>query len=151
MARDTGRYKLLTRRSLLLAGGQAALFGALASRMYYLQVVESGRYAVLADANRINPRLLPPPRGLILDRTGVPMAENRQNYRLVVTPEEAPDMTATLDALAKMVPIADYDRKRIEREITRRRPFVPVLVRENLTWDQVAEIEGNSPDLPGGD
>ena len=57
--------------------------------MYQLQVVDADRYAVLADENRINLRLLAPPRGRILDRFGVPLADNRQNYRLVVVAEQS--------------------------------------------------------------
>ena len=74
------RGKVVSRRALMLGGGKVVLLTALIGRMYYLQVLESGKYAVLADENRINLRLLPPPRGRILDRNGVPMAVNQQNY-----------------------------------------------------------------------
>ena len=61
MHEDNERSKSFTRRTLLVGGGQAALFAVLAGRMYYLQVVESDRYAMLAEDNRISLRLLPPP------------------------------------------------------------------------------------------
>ena len=92
MRRETYRQKLFTRRALLVAGGQAALFAALAGRMYQLQIVETDRYAVLADENRINLRLLAPPRGRILDRFGVALADNRQNYHLVIVAEQTGDI-----------------------------------------------------------
>ena len=72
--------KALTRRAAVLAAGQALLVAGLAGRMYQLQILEADRYRVLADENRINLRLLAPPRGRILDRFGVPLADNRQNY-----------------------------------------------------------------------
>lgn len=149
MHRDAERQKLFTRRMAILAGGKLVLFSALVGRMYYLQVIESERYQTLADENRINLRLLPPPRGRIVDRYGLPMAINQQNYRVLVVPEQARDVEATLEALASLVPVTEADRRRILREVRRRRRFVPVTVRENLSWEEVARIEVNAPDLPG--
>ena len=97
---DQARLKTFSRRALLLGGGQALLLATLAGRMYYLQVVESDRYTTLAEDNRINLRLLAPPRGRIVDRFGVPLAINQQNYRVVLVREQAGDLPATLDALS---------------------------------------------------
>ncbi len=47
------------------------------------------------------------------------------------------------------MPLADYERARIDREVHRHRRFIPVMVREFLTWDEMAAIEVNAPDLPG--
>lgn len=149
MHRDSERHKLFSRRALMLAGGKAALLAVLGGRMYYLQVVESERYVTLADENRINLRLLPPPRGSIVDRLGRPMADNRQNYRVVIIPEQATDVERTLDLLSLIVPLGAGERRRIRREVERKRAFVPITVRENLDWSEVARIEANTPDLPG--
>lgn len=147
--RDADNAKVIGRRALLLAGGKVALLSALLGRMYYLQVMEAGKYAVLADENRINLRLLPPPRGRILDRDGVPMAVNQQNYRVLVVSEQTDDLEDTLDALSNIIPVAEHDRVRIRREADRRPSFVPLLVRENLSWDDISRVEINTPDLPG--
>lgn len=147
--RDNERQKLFNRRMALLAGGKLALFGVLASRMYYLQVLESERYRTLADENRINLRLLPPPRGRIVDRYGIPLAINQRNFRVLVIPEQARNVERTLDSLSALIPIGDGDRRRVLRDMRRRRSFVPLTVRENLGWDEVAKIEVNAPDLPG--
>ena len=149
MHEDNERSKSFTRRTLLVGGGQAALFAVLAGRMYYLQVVESDRYAMLAEDNRINLRLLPPPRGRIVDRFGVPLAVNQQNYRVVLVREQARDVEHTLDALARVVELSEYDYQRILREAKRKRAFVPVNVRDYLSWEEVSRIEVNAPDLPG--
>ena len=77
MQREAQRHKLLTRRAAILGASQAILFTALAQRMYQLQIVESDRYLVLADENRINLQLLAPARGRILDRFGAALAGNR--------------------------------------------------------------------------
>ncbi len=149
MHRDRDREKLFGRRVAMLAGGKLLLLSALVGRMYYLQVVESERYKTLADENRISLRLLPPPRGRIVDRFGVPMAVNRKNYQVVVVPADTGDVEATLDRLGKIIPIGENERRRIRREVRRKRWFVPVTVRANLNWREVARIEVNAPDLPG--
>jgi penicillin-binding protein 2 len=149
MQREARRHKLLTRRAAMLGAGQAILFTALAERMYQLQILESGRYLVLADENRINLQLLAPQRGRILDRFGAALADNHQNYRLVVIAEQAGDITATIDALAGLIEIGEGDRRRVLRDIRRKHPFVPVVVRGNLSWVEMARIEVAIPELPG--
>jgi penicillin-binding protein 2 len=149
MRRDADRQKLFARRAVMLAGGKALLLSALAGRMYYLQVIEAPRYATLADENRINLRLLPPPRGRILDRHGRLLAGNERTYRVTIVAEQARSVEATLDALGLLVDISPADRERILREVRRKRSFVPVTILENLDWEAVARIEVNAPALPG--
>ena len=117
--------------------------------MYQLQIVDSDRYALLADENRMNLRLLAPVRGRILDRFGVALADNRQNYHLVVVAEQAGDITATLDALGTLIEVSDADRRRVLRDIRRKHSFVPVVVRANLSWEEMARVEVAIPELPG--
>ena len=149
MPHETQRSKLLTRRAALLAGAQAALTAALGARLYQLQIIEKDRYTVLADENRINLRLLAPPRGRILDRFGVTLADNGHNYRLVIVPEQAGDLDATLDALAAVIEIGEADRRRVQRDARRKHSFVPLVVRANLTWQEVARVEVAVPELAG--
>lgn len=148
-SRDNDRQRFFTRRAALLAGGQFGLLAALVGRMYYLQVVESERYHMLAEENRINMRLLPPSRGRILDRFGVPVAINEQNYRVLIKSENTPDVSAVLDRLAMIISINADEKARILKEIRRKKKFVPVTVREFLDWEDVARLEVNAPDLPG--
>ncbi|MSP67593.1 MAG: penicillin-binding protein 2 [Alphaproteobacteria bacterium] len=149
MRTDADRRKSFTRRATLLAGGKLLLAAPLAARLYYLQVQQSDQYTTLAEDNRINLRLLPPPRGRLLDRFGEPIATNQQNYRVVIVSEQTRSVEATLDALARLVEIDDHGRRRVLREVKRKRAFVPITVRDNLTWAEVARIEINAPDLPG--
>ena len=149
MQQDKELYRTFGRRAAILAGTKAVLFGALAARMYYLQVVEADRYALLAEENRINLRLLPPPRGRILDRFGLPLATNDQNFRVVVVAEQTDDLEGTLQALGRLLPIDVLNHDRIRKEVGKKRAFVPITVQEDLDWPVVARIEVNAPDLPG--
>lgn len=149
MRRETGQNNVFTRRALLMGAGQLGVFGLLAAKLHQVQIVEGERYALLAENNRISARLIAPPRGRILDRSGAVIGGNQLNWRALLTAELATDIDATLDRFARIVPLADHDRARIERELRRRRRFIPVIVREFLTWEDMAQVEVNAPDLPG--
>jgi len=143
------RRGAFTRRALLLGGVQASAFGLLAWRLHTLQVDQGERFATLAEENRRSARLLSPPRGRVLDRNGAVVAGNRLNWRALLVAEHTSDVGATLDTLGRIVPLTDADRARVVRDVRRRRRFVPVVVREFLTWEEMARIEVNAPDLPG--
>ncbi|UFN49387.1 penicillin-binding protein 2 [Roseomonas sp. OT10] len=143
------RRSVFTRRALLLAAVQAGGIGFLGYRLHRLQVEEGDRYATLAEENRISARLLAPPRGRVLDRAGKVVAGNQLNWRALLVAESAGDVPAVLETFSRIVPLQDFERARIEREVRRRRRFVPVTVREFLTWEEMARIDLNAPDLPG--
>ncbi len=143
------RRGIFTRRAAVLGVLQLGAFGFLASRLYKLQVEEGARYATLAEENRVSARLFAPPRGRILDRNGRVVAGNRLNWRALLVAEQTADVAATLETFSRIVPLGDHERTRIEREMRRNRRFVPVVLREFLTWEEMARIEVNAPDLPG--
>ena len=149
MYRDNERQRLFTRRAAILGGAQLAAAGILAGRMYQIQVVESDRYKMLAEDNRINMRLVAPARGRIVDRFYSPLAVNRESYRVLLIAERTRDVERTLERLDRLIGLTEAERSRVLREVKRRRAFVPVTVREGLGWREVAKIEVNAPDLPG--
>ena len=146
---ENKRAGIFTRRALLVGAAQLGTFGALAAKLYQVQMVEGGRYATMAESNRISARLIAPPRGRIIDRAGIVVGGNRLNWRALLTAELTTNVDGTLDTFARIVPLADHERARIERELRKRHRFIPVIVREFLTWEEMARIEVNAPDLPG--
>ena len=148
--KNKSRYASFSRRTLLLSGGMTAVFGVLAGRLYQLQVVDGDHYLSQAEDNRINLRLLAPPRGRILDRFGVSLAASRRNYRVMIVPEQTKHGVSTaLDALAKVIPLNDRIRVRVIREAQVNKAFMPILVAENLSWDDFARLNLDLPYLPG--
>jgi len=143
------RRAVFTRRALLLGGMQLGAFGFLGYRLHKLQVEQGARFATLAEENRLSARPLSPPRGRILDRNGQVVAGNRLNWRVLLVAEQTQDIAASLETFSRIVPLTDNERARVERELRRRRRFVPTIVREFLTWEEMARIEVNAPDLPG--
>jgi penicillin-binding protein 2 len=145
------RQRRLSRRALLLGGSQLAAFGLLAGRMYQLQVLESERYRVLADRNRISLRLEVASRGLILDRFGRPLAQSRSVYRIAVVPEEADDLRAVIDRLNELLPLAPGRREKVLELAAHQRSFIPIVTYENLSWPEIARVSVHAADLPGVD
>ncbi len=143
------RHQAFSKRAFLLGAGQFAAFGVLGARMYYLQVLEADQYALQADENRINYRLIAPLRGKIVDRFGGAVATNRENLQVIVIPEETTQLRDTLAKIATVVPLKDSDIDRVMKRAKRQRGFVPITVVENLDWEQFAQISVHGPNLPG--
>lgn len=147
--RENKQIRSFTRRAAILGAGQALMFGVIASRVYYLQVIESEQYKVLSDENRISLRLLPPQRGRILDRFGEELATLRQNYGVILIPERTRDVKRTLEALSEHVSISEENHKRVLREIRTKRSFMPIIIADDLSWEGFARINVKSYDLAG--
>lgn len=141
--------RTIGRRALVVGALQLGLAGILGFRLRDMQVEQADKFRLLAEENRINMRLLPPARGLIFDRNGVVIAANAQNYRVVMIREHADDIEAVMARLARLVDIPPDGVARAIDEMRRRAPFVPVTVMERVSWDDVAEINLNTPVLPG--
>ena len=139
----------ITRRGVLLLGGQLAVAGTLAWRMRQLQVVETDRYRLLAEENRVNVRLIAPSRGQLFDRNGEALAINTQNFRVVMVREQAGDAEAMLEKLSELVDIPEPQRQRMLKEIMQKPAFVPVGVAEHLSWEDFSRVNVNAPALPG--
>ncbi|HQP19582.1 MAG TPA: penicillin-binding protein 2, partial [Phenylobacterium sp.] len=143
------RQGVFHRRAFLLGGLAGTGLLALGGRLAHLQIVEAQRYEKLSASNQFNFRLVPPPRGLIVDRNGVVLATNRPNFRLLVAREEHNDPKALLTSLAQFVPLDDARQKRLLVDIKRAPRQTPVAVMEDMTWEQFSAINVRAPELPG--
>jgi len=148
-SRDTEESaRSVNRRSLLLGGSMTAFVAVLGARMRYMQVEKADEFRLLAEDNRISIRLIPPARGLIHDRNGKLIAGNEQNYRIVISREDAGDVEDVLHRLAGIVPISPEDMERALKEAKKRSPL-PIIVADRLPWEDVSKVAVNSPGLPG--
>ena len=103
----------------------------------------------MAEENRINLRLLPPTRGIIYDINGIPLAENEQNYRIVLRREDAGDLDMVLERLARLMPIDPAVLERTREEALARPSFTPVTVMDRVSWEDISKVTVNAPALPG--
>lgn len=126
------------------------LFAVLIFRFYDLQILDYEIYATRADSNRIQVQPVPPNRGLIFDRNGVLLAENRPSYTLSIVKERTPDLEKTLKALAELVEVGEDDLSNFYKGLKqRRRPYESVPLRYHLTENEIARIAVNEYALEG--
>ncbi len=149
--KDHEREARLIRSRMLVAGiGLIILIMLLMFRMYYLQVVQYEHHSTLAENNRIHVQSLPPTRGMIYDRNGVVIADNRASFSLTLTRERAGDLDEVLDSIVEILELDNDSRELFEKRIRQgRRPFEPVPVMFELSEEQIARIAINQFRLPG--
>ena len=148
--RDTeDSARKVRRRAFLMGSAMGAFVAVLGARMRYLSVDQADEFRLLAEENRVNIRLIPPARGLIHDRNGKLIAGNEQNYRVVITREDAGDVELVLKRLAAIVPLSEEEIARTLRETERRSPFVPIIVADRMSWQDFSKVALNAPSLPG--
>ena len=126
-------------------------FALLGARLVYLQVLRHDYFSDLSQGNRVRIDPMPPSRGLILDRNGMPLALNRPSYQLEVTREQTPDLEDTLDRLVAIGLLPADDRERTSRTIRARRSFESVPVRLQLDEEDLARFAVHRHDFPGVD
>lgn len=139
-----------TRRSILAMVIVLALFGVLIARFYSLQVLHFENYATMSDQNRIQVRPVPPNRGLIYDRRGNLLADNRPSFTLSIVREQVADLDKTIARLSTLVEIDDGDIETFYKYLKqRRRPFEPIPLRYQLSDPEIAVLAVNKYDLDG--
>ncbi|MBF8221287.1 penicillin-binding protein 2 [Halomonas sp. 328] len=137
-------------RSLLAAFLVVALTATLMGRLAYLQVVQHEVYITRSEKNRVRVEPLPPTRGLIYDRNGVLLAENRPTYNLTLVRERVEDLEATLALLVELLELPEDEVEAFrERSRQRQRPFQPALLMSDLDEVQIARLAVNRHRLPG--
>ncbi len=141
--------KKMSRRAFILMGVQVGFMGILALRMRQLGIKQSEQFRLLAEENRINLQLVPPTRGLIYDRRGIPVATNVPIYRIQMIREQTNNPEDVLRKLSEIVPLSEEDIEAVLDNMSKRRPWVPVTVTEDITWEHVASVAANAPSLPG--
>ncbi len=148
--KDKSRYATFTRRSLMVSGGISAVFAVIAGRLYQLQIREGEEFETRAEENRVSQRLVAPLRGRVLDRFGIELATNRRNYRVLIVAEQAAEgVDAAIATVGKLIYLSDRQRERVKHDIAANKPFAPVPIAENLSWDEFARINLHLPYLPG--
>jgi penicillin-binding protein 2 len=137
------------RRSVLLGGFTALGLGALGFRLSQLQLVETSRYQTLSASNQFNFRLVPPPRGRILDRDGTEIASNRPEFSILLQRDVVDDVDDAIDKVAALIPISDARRRQIKRDIAEAPRSSPVAIATDLSWDEFSRVNVRMPELPG--
>jgi penicillin-binding protein 2 len=135
-------------RLWIAAGFVLLMFGVLAARFVYLQVVKHGHYHTLAEANRISIVPVVPNRGIISDRNGVVLAHNYSAYTLEIRPNRVDDLEKLINELSTIVDIAPRDRRRFRRLLEESKNFESLPIRTRLSEEEIARFAANRYRFP---
>ena len=142
------RREAWARRVLALAIVTAVGFVALLGQLWYLQVLEGGRMHELSERNRIRVRPVAAPRGILFDRNGLALVDNRPAFTLSLIPHELEDRDAVVARLSVLLKIPAGELldalDRVPADSIR-----PLRVRRNLTLEDVTKVEERKLELPG--
>ncbi len=142
--------RIFSRRLVVALLAIVALLVLLLARLYNLQVVNFNNYVTQSDRNRVQVQALPPTRGLILDRQGKLLADNRPSYTLTLIKEQVNDLPATLELLSELVELRDDELEGFHKRLKqRRRPFEAVPLSYRLSEEEIARLAVNEYRLPG--
>lgn len=141
--------RLFSRRALTAMLVVSLLFCVLIVNMYHLQVKSYQIYQTRSEGNRIKVVPLAPNRGMITDRNGILLAENRPVFSLELVPEQVENMTETLAELAQLIEIPDELQQSFLRDVRQQRRFNSIALKEQLNDEEVAIISVNLHRFPG--
>jgi penicillin-binding protein 2 len=145
-----GGRELFARRVAAVFVLIVCAIGLLFWRMFDLQVVQHEQYRTRSDENRIQIRPIAPPRGLIFDRNGELLADNRPVFSLSIVPERVGNLSLRLEELAELVELSDHELEAFSRRFERpRRPFEPIPLKTVLNESEIATLAVNRHRLPG--
>ncbi|HEU4652976.1 MAG TPA: penicillin-binding protein 2 [Steroidobacteraceae bacterium] len=140
---------LFEQRAIAAAIIMVIALGAVIARLFYLQVVRYDYFAELSQGNRIKTEPIPPNRGLILDRNGLPLATNAPSYQLELTREQVGDLDATLKGLTALGLLDPDAIPALKKDIRGRRIFEAVPIKLQLSEEELARFAARRYDFPG--
>ncbi|WP_455887594.1 penicillin-binding protein 2 [Pseudomonas rustica] len=142
--------RLVRNRVVVGAVAIMLLICVLIARLYYLQIIQYDYHSTLSENNRVHVQPIPPTRGLIFDRNGVIVADNRPSFSLSMTRERAGNWQEVLDTIVEVLELSADDRALFEKRMRQgRRPFEPVPILFELNEEQIARVAVNQFRLPG--
>lgn len=129
----------------------AAIFAVLAFRLWYLQLFQGSKFRMFSQENHLRTISIPAPRGMILDRKGRILADNRPSFDLYIIPEDVDDQKEVLRRIGKILKVRpqELENKLKEAEAQGIPPFKQIILKKGLIWEELARIEANRIYLPG--
>jgi len=149
---DPARERELFARRLFVGTLVTLLLTVVLSLRYFdLQISRHEDFATQSNNNRVLVRPLPPSRGLIYDRKGELIADNRPSYNLTIVPERSQNVEHLLSELGKLINISKRDIDRFNKNLRRRRPYEQTTLHVNLSESERAILAVNGHRLNGAE
>ncbi|RLB23110.1 MAG: penicillin-binding protein 2 [Deltaproteobacteria bacterium] len=125
------------------------MVGILFVRLWFLQIISGAQYRKKSESNRIDLRDVLPVRGMIFDRNGELLVDNRASFVLGVIPEDITNLDGLIADICRLIDIDGLSAKKKINEGLHQNPFNPVYIKKGLTRDELARIETNAFHMPG--
>lgn len=148
MRNKSDNLQTFTRRALILGAGKGLLLGTILGRMTYLQLFEGDHYKNLANGNRIRLDLLAPNRGNIIDCNGVTLASNHKSFKAVILNDKSFDSQEITERISKLLDADQTFKDTLIKKLESSPKYSFVIVKDNLTWEEVSRIEMYQAELP---
>jgi len=149
---DPARDRRIFTGRLLIAGLAAIVLTSIVLYRYFdLQVTRHQDFATHSDNNRVHVRPAAPSRGLIYDRNGELLADNRPSYSLSIIRERSEDLEQLLLQISSLIDISSDDIERFEKRLKRRKPYERTPLRFNLSEQERGILAVNSYRLDGAE
>ena len=146
---DPALAEIIGRRLKIVTVVVIVMVSTLLLRLWFLQIIKGPMYRTQSENNRIHLQSIPPFRGLIMDRNGELLVDNRPSYDLYVIPEDIQDPESLFTNIKRLISI---DSTQLSLKLKRSysgKPFNPVLIKKNISREELAVIEVNLFNLPG--
>ncbi|MDP2484546.1 penicillin-binding protein 2 [Pseudoalteromonas marina] len=125
------------------------LVAVLITNLYNIQVKDHQDYQTRSNDNRIKVIPIAPNRGLIYDRNGVLLAENKPVYNLEVIPEEVDNLEKSLEQVSQLITITEQEKQDFLKDIKNTRRFKSQVLKARLDEADVATFSVNQHKFPG--
>ncbi|MFQ3175510.1 MAG: penicillin-binding protein 2, partial [Psychromonas sp.] len=137
------------RRTLVIFIAIVIAIGVLISNLYYLQITSFQKYQTRSNDNRISVQTIPPNRGLIYDRNGIIIAENRPVYNLQVIVNKTENLDDNMLELQKLLALTDQEIENFHQQNRYARSFKAIIIRQQLSAKEVALFSVNQHRFKG--
>ena len=134
------KSKIIPSRMFIVSSLKAAVFLAIISRLFYLQISENIKWKTLSDKNRLREWKTVPQRGIIEDHFGKEIAKNTQVFQLHMIPEDVPNLESLFFRLSKIINFDKRTQNNLIKRLKKRKPWETIIVSDNLSWEEFSRL-----------
>jgi penicillin-binding protein 2 len=126
------------------------VFTLILFRLTYLQIIQGDKFRNLSESNRVRIRVVTAPRGIIYDAKGRILVDNRPAFDVKLIPEDVRDVAEAIERVGRLLNLTDEEiAARVAEAKPPAPPWRPVLIKGDVSRDELAIVETRRLDLPG--
>src|SRR5499427_6209946 len=147
MAAPLEDRRRLTMRLTILQYGITVLFSVLGVSFWALQVVQHAKFEEMAENNHQRTLALRAPRGIVFDRNGQVLVQNRHSYSVSIVREHTKDLNRTIRLLATTLGLDEAGIRAVVNRHRSEPSYRPITIIQDATLAQVAAVTARRLDF----